>query len=82
MSDYLDNFGKAITNYIKDNSQDVITVTTEVVSSLVNVVSKGIISIVFAVYILAQKENLKRQVKKLLKAYLPEKQYNERMQYQ
>ena len=73
VSDYLDNFGKSITNYIKDNSQDVITVTTEVVSSLVNVISKGIISIVFAVYILAQKENLIRQVNKIMNAYLKPK---------
>ena len=73
VSDYLDNFGKAITDYIKDNSQDVITVTTEVVSSLVNVVSKGIISIVFAVYILAQKENLIRQINKVMNAYLKPK---------
>ena len=70
VSDYLDNFGKAITDYIKDNSQDVITVTTEFVSSLVSGVSKGIISIVFAIYILAQKENLIRQVNKIMNAYL------------
>lgn len=73
VSDYLDNFGKAITNYIKDNSQDVITVTTEFVGTVVNAVSKGIISIVFAVYILAQKENLKGQVNKIMNAYLKPK---------
>ena len=73
VSEYLDNFGKAITDYIKDNSGDVITVTTEFVGSLVNVVSKGIISIVFAVYILAQKENLIRQVNKVMSAYLKPK---------
>ena len=70
VSDYLDNFGKVITDYIKDNSEDVITVTTEVVGSIVTLVSKGIISIVFAIYILAQKENLIRQVNKLMSAYL------------
>lgn len=73
VSDYLDNFGKAITDYIKDNSEDVITVTTEVVGSVVNAVSKGIISIVFAIYILAQKENLIRQVNKIMSAYLKPK---------
>ena len=76
VSQYLDNFGKAITDYIKDNSEDVITVTTEVVSSLVNAISKGIISIVFATYILAQKENLIRQVNKLMNAYLKPKTTN------
>lgn len=73
VSDYLDNFGKVITDYIKDNSEDVITVTTEVVASVVNIVSKGIISLVFAIYILAQKENLIRQVNKIMNAYLKPK---------
>lgn len=70
VSDYLDNFGKVVTDYIKDNSEDVITITTEVVGSVVSAVSKGIISIVFAIYILAQKENLFRQINKLMSAYL------------
>lgn len=73
VSDYLDNFGKVITDYIKDNSQDVLTVTTEVVGSIVNVVSKGVISIVFAIYILAQKENLIRQFNKVMNAYMKPK---------
>lgn len=73
VSEYLDNFSKVITDFIKDNSEDVITVTTEVVGSVVNIVSKGIISIVFAIYILAQKENLIRQFNKLMTAYLKPK---------
>lgn len=73
VSDYLDNFGKVITDYIKDNSQNVITVTTEFVGSVVNIISKGIISIVFAIYILTQKENLIRQTDKLMNAYLKPK---------
>lgn len=73
VSEYLDNFGKVITDYIKDNSEDVITVTTEVVGSVVNIVSKGVISIVFAIYILAQKENLIRQINKIMNAYLKPK---------
>jgi len=76
VSEYLDNFGKVITDYIKDNSEDVITVTTEVVGSVVNVVSKGIISIVFAIYILAQKETLIRQINKVMAAYLKPKTIN------
>lgn len=73
VSEYLDNFGKVITDYIKDNSQDVITVTTEVVGSVVTIISKGIISIVFAIYILAQKENLIRQMNKFMDAYFKPK---------
>lgn len=73
VSEYLDNFGKVITDFIKDNSDDVITVTTEVVGSVINIVSKGVISIVFAIYILAQKETLKRQFSKFMEAYLKSK---------
>ena len=76
VSDYLDNFGKVITDYIKDNSEDVITVTTEVVGSVIKVISKGVISIVFAIYILAQKENLIRQSNKVMEAYLKPKTIN------
>ena len=70
VSEYLDNFSKIITDYIKDNSKDVITVTTEVATSVFEVVSKGVITIVFAIYMLAQKETLTRQINKLMDAYL------------
>ena len=70
VSEYLDNFTKVITDYIKGNSKDVLSITTEVAASIISIVSKGIISLVFAIYIIAQKETLKRQVDKLMKAYL------------
>lgn len=73
VSKYLDNFSTVITDYIKDNSKDVISVTTEVATSIVGIVSKGVISIVFAIYIIAQKETLKRQLGKLMTAYLKPK---------
>jgi len=76
VSDYLDNFSKVITNYIKDNSEDVITITTELAASIVEIVWKGLIAIVFAIYMLAQKETLKRQVGKLMSAYLKPKTIN------
>ena len=73
VTDYLDNFDKAITDYIKDNSKDVITVTTEVATSVVKIISKAIIGIVFAIYVIAQKENLVRQFNKLMNAYFKPK---------
>ena len=73
VGEYLDNFTKVITDYIKGNSKDVLTITTEVASSVISLVSKGIISLVFAIYIIAQKETLKRQVNKIMKAYLKPK---------
>lgn len=76
VSDYLDNFGKVITDYIKGNSKDVITVTTEVATSLIAIISKSVIAIVFAIYIIAQKETLKRQFNKLMSAYLKPRTVN------
>lgn len=75
-SEYLDNFAKVITDYIKGNSKDVLSVTTEVATSIVSIVSEGIISIVFAIYIIAQKETLRRQIDKIMKAYLKPKVCN------
>ena len=76
VSDYLDNFGKLITDYIKDNSNDVITVTTEVASSLINVISSMVFTICFSIYMLSQKETLMRQVNKIMNAYLKPKTVN------
>lgn len=76
VSDYLDNFGMVITDYIKGNSKDVITVTTEVATSLIAIISKAVIAIVFAIYIIAQKETLKRQFNKLMSAYLKPRTVN------
>ena len=76
VGEYLDNFGKVITDYIKGNSKDVITVTTDVATSVVNIISKGIITLVFAIYMIAQKETLSRQINKVMKAYLKPKTIN------
>lgn len=76
VSDYLDNFSMVVTDYIKDNSKDVITITTEVATSLVAIISKGVIALVFAIYMIAQKETLIRQVNKLMNAYLKPKVIN------
>ena len=76
VGEYLDNFGKVITDYIKGNSKDVITVTTEVATSVIGIISKGIITLVFAIYMIAQKETLSRQINKVMKAYLKPKTIN------
>ena len=76
VGEYLDNFGKVITDYIKGNSKDVITVTTEVATSVISIISKGIITLVFAIYMIAQKETLSRQINKVMRAYLKPKTIN------
>ena len=76
VSEYFDNFSKAITDYIKGNSKDVISLTTEFATSIFSIISKGIIAIVFAIYIIAQKETLKGQMDKIMRAYLKPKVVN------
>ena len=76
VSEYLDNFGKVITDYIKGNSKDVISMTTEFASSIFGIVSSTIIAIVFAIYIIAQKEILVRQFDKIMHAFLKPKVIN------
>ena len=76
VSEYFDNFSKAITDYIKGNSKDVISLTTEFATSIFAIISKGIIAIVFAIYIIAQKETLKGQMDKIMRAYLKPKVVN------
>ena len=76
VSEYFDNFSKAITDYIKGNSKDVISLTTEFATSIFSIISKGIIAIVFAIYIIAQKETLKGQIDKIMRAYLKPKVVN------
>lgn len=73
ISGYLDNIYKAITDYFKVNSKDVLSITTEVATSIIYVVSNGIIALVFAIYVIAQKETLKSQANKVMKAYLKPK---------
>jgi len=73
VSEYLDNFSKIITDYIKGNSKDVISMTTEFASSIFGIISSTVIAIVFAIYIIAQKETLVRQMDKIMHAYLKPK---------
>lgn len=70
VSGYLDNFSTVITDYIKGNSKDVISGATEIASSVLSIISTAIIAIVFAIYMIAQKETLQRQINKVMEAYL------------
>lgn len=65
-----------ISNYIELNNEHILNITlgvaTNVVTSIVNIT----IALVFAIYLLAQKEKLLNQVNKFLKAYMPKKAIN------
>lgn len=64
-----------VTGFLKEGLGNVLSSTVGFAGSVAGAVFDGVISFVFAIYILSGKENLGRQVKKLLHAYLPEKGY-------
>lgn len=64
-----------LTDFLKDGLANVLSMTVGLVGGVATFLFDTVISIVFAIYILTGKENLKRQVKKLFRAYLSEKHY-------
>lgn len=68
-----------VTGFLKDGLGNVLSSTVGFAGSLAGAVFDGVIAIVFAIYIMAGKENLGRQAKKLLHAYLSEKAYEKTM---
>lgn len=67
------DFSEKITTYLKDNSNVIATnilgIASNVVSSVVNLT----IGVIFAIYLLLEKEHLLHQITKVLNAYLPDK---------
>ena len=61
-----------VVDFLKNGMGNVLTVTVTAAGSLIGGIVNTFIAFIFAVYILAQKENLGRQSDKLLDAYLPE----------
>ena len=67
-----DSIGKNVFNFLKSWFARIMNSTVIIVSSLFTGVVNFFLGFVFAVYILFQKENLARQVKKLLYSLVPE----------
>lgn len=65
-----------VTTFLKDGLGNILSSTVGFAGSVAGALFDGVISFVFAIYILSGKEKLGRQAKKLLHAYLPEKGYN------
>jgi len=68
-----------VTGFLKDGLGNILSSTVGFAGSLAGALFDGVIAVVFAIYILAGKENLGRQARKLLHAYLPEKAYKSTM---
>lgn len=67
--------GKEMMTFMSRGAGTMLASTVNVAVSIVSGVASFFIGVVFAVYVLLQKEILVRQTKRLLRAYLPERVY-------
>ena len=76
---FTNNFDKIkveITNYVDNNKEEIVETTVGVASTVIGTITSFVLGIVFAIYVLLKKEDLGRQLNKIIKAYLPEKKEN------
>lgn len=72
----IDKITSEITTYVSDNKEEIFQTTLGIATSVIGTITSFLIGLIFAIYILLKKEDLARQSKKILKAYLSEKQEN------
>lgn len=66
-----DEIFQRLENMLEESAMDILSSGVNIVSSVAGAVFSTIIGIVFACYVLSQKENLNRQIKKVLTAVFP-----------
>ena len=62
----------SVVDFLKNGAGDVLTSTVSVASGIIGGIVNGVIAFTFALYILAQKEKLEDQGRRIIRAYLPE----------
>lgn len=72
----INKLSSRIEQYIDERGQDLVDTTFSVTASFLAAVVNFILAFAFSIYVLAQKEKLCRQMKKLLAAFLPKKVYD------
>ncbi len=65
--------GNSLLGFFTNGLGSVVTSTVSVAGTIIGGVAKGIISLIFSLYILSQKERLEDQGRRVLRAYLPER---------
>ncbi len=65
--------GNSLLGFFTNGLGSVVTSTVTVAGSIIGGVAKGVISLIFSLYILSQKEGLQNQFRRVMKAYLPER---------
>lgn len=73
----LDSLGSSLLNLIKSGGDDVADFTVKLLGALFGGALNLFLGFIFAAYILIDKENLGRQVRRLLYAYVPEKKVDQ-----
>ena len=73
-------FMEEISNLVKDNSELLINISFGFVNSVVTVVCNFFVGLVFAIYVLIDKENLCRQLKKLLNKICSKRVYEKTLE--
>ncbi len=68
-----------VTTFVKTGVLSMVSTTVGIGGSVAGLLFDGVISLVFAIYVLSGKEKLGYQGKKLLRAYLSEQAYNRTM---
>lgn len=62
-----------VVDFLKNGAADVLTSTVSVASGIISGIVNAVISFIFALYILFQKEKLENQGRRIVSAFLPEK---------
>lgn len=75
----LENIGDTLMDFIMVGGNNLADLTLSFATKLFSGALNIILGLIFAIYILADKENLGRQVRRILYAYLPEKRVDQSM---
>ena len=62
-----------VVNFLRNGAADMLTSTVSVASGIISGIVNAVISFIFALYILSQKEKLENQGRRIISAFLPEK---------
>lgn len=71
-----DKITDELTSLVKEHSQSIIDMSFGVVNSVVSAITNFFVGLVFAIYVLVEKESLIKQFKKLFKRILSKKKYD------
>lgn len=69
----VDNATKVVTDFLTNNGDNVVNTTINITTSILGALVNFLLALVFSVYLLAQKETLMAQARRLLLAAIPKK---------